>query len=280
MISQDVIIPVDGSSMPAYLARPQEGSGPHPAVIVLQEVFGFTPETKRVTELLASIGYAGLAINYYHRTSPQMAEPYTEEGLKNAERSCSSVTAQNLLADVRGAIEWLNGQPFVKTGKIATWGFDFGANAAFVTSSLQELSGAILFYPTHLADPMPSGGEPPIDHVAEVNIPLLIIFGEQDYYVPRADMDLITQSLKSASKDARVQVYPNVGHAFFRHGRPQAITELQRYSDEAVAQAVADSWDLVKSFLMDIFNRPARRGAETGDIRTERTQSIQAGTTR
>ncbi len=276
MISQDVLIPVDGFSMPAYLARPEEGSGPHPAVIVLQEVFGFTPETKRVTELLASIGYVGLAINYYHRTSPQMAEPYTEEGLNNASKSCASVTAQNLITDVGAAIEWINAQPFVKTGKIATWGFDFGANAAFITSGLRELSGAILFYPTHLADPMPSGGEPPLNHAAEVNIPLLIIFGDQDYYVPRADMDLITSELKKAGKDARVQVYPNVGHAFFRHGRPQAIMELQRYSDEAIAQAVADSWDLVKSFLIDIFNRPLQRAAETGDIRTERTQSIRA----
>ncbi|HKU68041.1 MAG TPA: dienelactone hydrolase family protein [Candidatus Baltobacteraceae bacterium] len=279
MSSQDIIIPVDGSSMPAYLARPQEGSGPHPAVIVLQEVFGFTPETKRVTELLASIGYVGLAINYYHRTNPQMAQPYTEEGVRDANGVAACVTAQNLDADVQSAIAWLNDQPFVKTGKIATWGFDFGANAAFVTADNTQLSGAILFYPTHLTDPMPSGGEPPLDRVADVKVPLLIIFGEQDYYVPRADMDAITQALKNAHKDARVQVYPAVGHAFFRHGRPQAIMELQRYSDEAVAQAVADSWNLVKSFLIDIFNRPAR-AAETGDIRTERTRTIQARTRR
>jgi len=276
MISQDIVIPVDGSSMPAYLARPEEGSGVHPAVIVLQEAFGFTPETKRVTELVASIGYVGLAINYYHRTSHQMAEPYTEDGLKRAIEISASVTAQNLDTDVQGAIEWLNAQPFVKSGKIATLGFDFGADAAFVTSDNANLSGAILFYPTHLANAMPSGGEPPLDHAADVNVPLLILFGEQDYYVPRADMDLIARTLKDAHKEARVQVYPGVGHAFFRHGRPQAIMELQRYSDEAVAQAVADSWNLVKQFLMDVFNRPRSRAAETGDIRTERTRSIRA----
>ncbi|HET9096622.1 MAG TPA: dienelactone hydrolase family protein, partial [Candidatus Baltobacteraceae bacterium] len=112
MISQDVIIPVDGSNMPAYFARPQEGSGPHPAVIVLHEVFGFTPETKRVTELLASIGYVGLAINYFHRSSPQMAQPYTEEGVKAAFEIAKTVTAQSVNADVRAAIGWLNSQPF------------------------------------------------------------------------------------------------------------------------------------------------------------------------
>jgi carboxymethylenebutenolidase len=276
MISQDIVIPVDGSSMPAYLARPEEGSGVHPAVIVLQEAFGFTPETKRVTELVASIGYVGLAINYYHRTNREMVEPYTEEGVKKANESAASVTPQNLDADVQGAVTWLNAQPFVKSGKIATLGFDFGADAAFVTADDTDLSGAILFYPTHLTRPMPCGGEPPLDHVSEVSVPLLIMFGEQDYYVPRADMDAIVQTLKSARKDARVQVYPGVGHAFFRHGRPQAIMESQRYSDEAVAQAVADSWNLVKSFLVDVFNRPKSHSAETGDIRTEHTRSIRA----
>jgi carboxymethylenebutenolidase len=275
MISQDISIPVDGSTMPAYLARPQEGSGPHPAVIVLQEVFGFTPETRRVTELLASIGYAGLAINYYHRTNPRVNVPYTEEGLQEARELSATVTADNLHADVRAAIAWLNNQTYVKPGRIATWGFDFGATAAFVTSDISELCGAILFYPSNIAVAMPSGGEPPLDHVADIAIPLLIAFGEQDYYTSRYDMERICDALKSANKEVRVQIYPNVGHAFFRHGRPQAIAELTRYSDEAVAQAVADSWDLVKAFLIDIFNRPARRAAETGDIRTEHTRQVQ-----
>lgn len=274
MISRDVVIPVDGSTMPAYLARPEEGSGPHPAVIVLQELFGFTPETKRVTELLASIGYVGLAINFYHRTNPQMNEPYNEEGMTRSREVAASVTARSLSADIRAAIEWLNVQPFVKTGKVATWGFGFGGTAAFVTADRRDLSGAILFYPTYLTAPMPSGGEPPIEHASEVNVPLLLIFGEQDYYVSRYEMDRVRQTLKSANKDLRMQIYPNVGHSFFRHGRPQAVAELQRYSDEAVAQAVADSWDLVKSFLIDIFNRPPQRASATGDIRRERTQSI------
>jgi carboxymethylenebutenolidase len=205
-----------------------------------------------------------------------MVQPYSEEGVQEANRIAASVTAENLIADVSGAIAWLNSQPFVKSGKIATWGFDFGANAAFVTAGLRELSGAIMFYPTQVMVAMPSGGEPPIDHVQDIAIPLLIIFGEQDYYVPRYDMDRMCQTIKDAKKDVRMEIYPGVGHSFFRHGRPQAILELQRYSDEAVAQAVADAWGMVKAFLIDIFNRPRSRAAETGDIRTERTQSIRA----
>jgi carboxymethylenebutenolidase len=274
MICDDINIPVGGSAMDAHIARPEEGSGPHPAVIVLQEVFGFTPEVKRVTELLPSIGYVGLAINYYHRTNPNMNLPYTEEGDRRAFEAAASVTAAQLNADVEAAVTWLNAQPFVRTGKIATWGFGFGGTAAFVTSCNTGLSGAICFYPMYIATPMPSGGEAPIEHVSDVAVPLLLVFGEKDYYVPRHDMDRMNQVLTSAGKDFRMEIYPDVGHSFFRHGRPEAIAEVQRYSDEAVAQAVADSWNLVRAFLTDAFNRSRERAVETGDIHTQRTQSV------
>jgi len=274
MICEDITIPVDGSRMDAHIARPEEGSGPHPAVIVLQEVFGFTPEVKRLTELLPSMGYVGLAINYYHRTNPNMTEPYTEEGNRRAFEAASHVTARDLTSDVGAAVEWLNAQPFVRDGKVATWGFGFGGTAAFVTSSLRRLSGAICFYPMYVATPMPSGGEPPVDHVNEASIPLLLIFGEKDYYVSRHDMDRLHEALSGAGKEFRMEIYPDVGHSFFRHGSPQAIAEVQRYSDEAVAQAVADSWNLVRAFLVDIFSRAPRHAVETGDIHTQHTQSV------
>lgn len=274
MISQDVTIPVDGSQMPAYLARPEEGSGPHPAVIVLQEVFGFNPEVKRITELLPTIGYAGLAINYNHRTHPGLNEPYTEEGYGNAMNAAAQVSADSLLRDVSAAAAWLSAQPFVKQGKIATWGSGFGATAAFVTASLSQLSGAICFYPAHLVKPMPAGGEPPIEHAREIAVPMLLIFGEKDYYVSQMEMQRIRELLAGAKKDVQMQVYPDVGHSFFRHGRPEAIHEQEAYSDEAIAQAVADSWNLVRAFLSDVFNRPQRHAAETGDIHTERTEPV------
>ena len=255
MISRNVTIPVDGSPMPAYLAQPDENSGPHPAVIVLQEVFGMTPETKRVTDMLAATGYVGLAIDYYHRSDAQLDAPYTAEGNARAFGAAAKVTANDLAADVRSAAAWLAQQPFVRDEKIAAWGFGFGATAAFVSSSLTQLAGAICFYPGNIAAPMPSGGAAPLDHAAEVAIPLLLVFGAKDYYVSRFDMDRIAHTLSDAGKDFRMQIYPDVGHSFFRHGRPEAIAEQQRYSDEAVAHAVADSWDLVRVFLREVFSR-------------------------
>jgi dienelactone hydrolase len=56
--TEHVVIPVDGGSMKAYLARPAQ-DGPHPAVIVWMEIFGVNAHIRDVTERVAREGYAG-----------------------------------------------------------------------------------------------------------------------------------------------------------------------------------------------------------------------------
>ncbi len=264
MTNRELTIDVQGSPMPAYLARPDHESGAHPAVIILQEVFGMTPEVKRVTDLLASIGYVALAINYYHRINPQMNEPYTQEGHRNAFGAAARVRHDEAIEDVRAAMDWLNAQTFVKPGKIALWGMGFGATVGLWTASISQLCGAVLFYPTSVA------------RETDPQVPLLLVFGERDYYVSQPEIDSMRQWLRASGTDVRLQIYPEVGHSFFRHGRPEAILEQQQYSDEAVAYAVADSWNLAQVFLREQFNRSPQGVTETGDIHTQRTPQVQS----
>jgi carboxymethylenebutenolidase len=254
VINQNLTIPVGGSQMGAYLARPEEGSGAHPAVIVLQEVFGVNSEVKRITDLVASAGYVGLAINYYHRTHPNLNEPYTDEGLKHGFEAAANVTKESLRADVSAAIDWLTAQNFVKKGKVATWGFCYGGTVAFVTATLPELSGAVCFYGGSIASPMASGEPEALVDAAKIACPLLLAFGGKDAYITRDLIDRIERTLKAEGKDARVQVYPDVGHAFFRHGSAEAIAGHKGTSDESMAETVADAWNLVQTFFKRVLH--------------------------
>ena len=103
MHKQSFTIDVAGSAMPVYLARPEDPS-PRPAVIVLQEIFGVNTEVKRIADLAASAGYVALAINYYHRTHPNLNEPYTQEGLQNGFAAAGAVTRAGLTADLEAAV--------------------------------------------------------------------------------------------------------------------------------------------------------------------------------
>ncbi len=237
METKDFTIEVDGSAMPCYLARP-DGEGPKAAVIVLQEIFGVNAEVKRIADLFASAGYAALAINYYHRTHPNLNEPYTQEGLQNGFAAAGQVSRATLRADVSAAIAWLDAQPFVAAGKIATVGFCFGGSVAFVTATLPGLKAAIPFYGGSIAAGFPNGEPEGLADAKDVRVPLLLFFGGKDDYIPNEAVARIDEALSAAGKPHEVITYPNVGHAFFRESS-SALGESE----------VKEAWAKVQSFL-------------------------------
>ncbi len=244
MLKQSFTIDVGGSAMPAYMARPDDGS-PRPAVIVLQEVFGVNTEVRRITELVASAGYVGVAINYYHRTHPDLNEPYTQEGLQNGFAAAKAVNRTTFAADLTATIDWLNGQDFVKFNHIATWGFCFGGSVAFFSATLEGLACAVAFYGGSIANPLPNGDPELLADAASVKAPMLLAFGGQDTYIPADAIERIRATLTADHKKFQIQVYPDQGHAFFRES-----SETMDDGD-AKAKAVSDAWDLVQAFLAE-----------------------------
>jgi carboxymethylenebutenolidase len=233
----DFTIDVDGSPMPSYLARP-DGEDPKPAVIVLQEIFGVNAEVKRIADLFASAGYVALAVNYYHRTHPNLNEPYTQEGLQAGFAAAGQVSRATLRADVAASIAWLDEQPFVEKGKIATVGFCFGGSTAFVTATLPGLRAAIPFYGGSIASGFPNGEPEGLTDIGDIHIPMLLFFGGKDDFIPAEAVAKVEKAIADARLDAEVVVYPNVGHAFFRESS-SALNEHE----------VDDAWKKVQAFL-------------------------------
>jgi carboxymethylenebutenolidase len=241
MKSTELTIDVDGTPMAAYLARPEHGR-PVPAVIVLEGIYGFDDEMRRVTDLLAGAGYVGLAINYFYRTHPAYRQEYSTEGRMRGNEAVKSVTKEGLRRDVAAARDWLNEQDFVDFGKTVTWGFGFGGAAAFITATLPGIRGAVAFYGQSIDDTLPSGEPAPVTDAKAIRAPLLLVFGGLDEQIGKADIDAIAAQLTAEGKRFEVQVYPNVGHSFFREG--VASVSLRE---------IADAWDRVQAFLKKRF---------------------------
>jgi carboxymethylenebutenolidase len=237
IVSSDVSIAVADGSMPAYLARPA-ADGSYPGVIVLEGVFGFDDELRRITELLASFGFVGLAINYFHRTDPDFKQPYTDEGRAAGEAATENVKKADVLADVGAARDWLNSQDFVNTGHVGTWGFGFGGTLAYVTATLPGINAAVAFYGQSIVSLMPDGEAAPIEDTKNLRAPLLLVFGGQDRMISTDDVQSITDALKASGKKFDIQLYPNVGHSFFR-----------TTTDTTSAREAADAWDRVQAFF-------------------------------
>jgi carboxymethylenebutenolidase len=246
VVSQSFSIDVAGAPMPAYLARPDAGDA-RPAVIVLQEIFGVNAEVKRITDLVASAGYVGLAINYYHRTHPALNEPYTQEGLEAGFAAAGAVSKASLRQDVQASIDWLNAQSFVKSGHIATWGFCFGGTVAFITATLPDVKAAIAFYGGHIAAPLPNGEPAGIEDAPGIAAPLLLAFGGKDAYITKEHVDLTRRALTAAGKRFEIVVYPDQDHAFFRNSGSEL--DASAGGSGTASHDVADAWQRVRGFL-------------------------------
>jgi carboxymethylenebutenolidase len=220
MIEELVTIDAPQGPMRAHLARLDDR--PRPAVIVLEGVYGFDDEIKRITDQVASSGYVGLAIDY----------------LRGGDAKTVFNTT-NVCEDVAAARDWLNAQPFVQHGKIATWGFGFGGTAAFLASTLPGLGAAIAFYGQSIARPIPgTDGKPALDEIDDVRAPLLLVFGGHDEQIGPTEIATIRERLTAKHVHFEIEVYPEVGHSFFREDLGTIAT-----------RQIADAWGRVQSFL-------------------------------
>src|SRR6202167_6619720 len=65
MITTDITFPADnGLPMRAACAAPSDAQK-HPGVIVIHEIFGLTDDIRRITGMVADLGYAALAPDLY-----------------------------------------------------------------------------------------------------------------------------------------------------------------------------------------------------------------------
>ncbi|HEX3550740.1 MAG TPA: dienelactone hydrolase family protein [Candidatus Elarobacter sp.] len=219
MITETTTINGPRGPMSAYVSRLDEKR--RPAVIVLEGIYGFDDELRRITDLVASVGYVGCAIDY----------------LRGADVA-SGFHTDSMADDIAITRDWLNERPYVAHGKIATWGFGVGGAVAFIGAMLPGIGASIAFYGQSITKGLPDGGDAPIKDADRIRAPLLLVYGGADTQIEPGEIDRIRTRLAAAGKNAEVQIYPTVGHSFFRQDLGTVAT-----------REIADAWGLVTAFL-------------------------------
>jgi carboxymethylenebutenolidase len=227
-------IDVEGRRMPSYLARP-EGGAKTPGVVVLQEVFGVNAEMRRISDLLASAGFTAIAPNFYHRSHPDLDVPYNEEGIRIGIEAASLTTMDGLTKDLQSATHRLLSEGCPRVG---TWGFCFGGSLAYLSATFPEVSAAVSFYGGQIAKSASPARPAMIEFTELIQAPLFLAFGAEDHGIPPEEVDAIRLALTEKGKKFELHVYPDAGHAFFRHG----------VGGESTA-AAREVWPQVREFL-------------------------------
>ena len=120
-----------------YLAKP-EGSGPFPAVIVIQEWWGLDAQTKSIADRFAKEGYLAFAPDVYHGELAQLGDGDT--AMKLVQKY-----APNAPAELATMFDALKANPDC-SGKIGSVGFCFGGRMSLALSTTRPVDAVCTFY--------------------------------------------------------------------------------------------------------------------------------------
>ncbi|MGB3138808.1 MAG: dienelactone hydrolase family protein, partial [Nodosilinea sp.] len=148
--TETVTISSGNTNILAYLAEPTS-PGRFGAVVVIQEVFGVNSHIREVTERLAQAGYVAIAPHIYHRQAPGFEVGYAKDDLELGRTYKQGTQAEELLADVRGAIAHLYGKDNVIADGVGCIGFCFGGHVAYLAATLPDVKATASFYGAGIA---------------------------------------------------------------------------------------------------------------------------------
>ncbi len=208
----------NGDEIDAYFARPL-GAGPYPGVVIIHHMPGWDEASKEIARKFAYHGYAAIAPNLHFREGKG-----TPEENSASVRAAGGMPDDRCLGDVEGSIRYLRSLPYVN-GKVGVIGFCSGGRQAYLTACkipninavVNCYGGGVVAPPEQLTERQPVA---PIDLTADLNCPMLGLFGKEDRRPSPADVAKTEDELKRLGKIYEFHMYDDAGHSFFSIDRP------------------------------------------------------------
>ena len=226
----------NGETINAYYARPP-GPGPYPGMVLAHHMPGWDEWYKEATRTFAHHGYATISPNLYFRAGHGTPEDVTAKV-----RAGGGIPDDQAVADLAGAMAFLRALPN-SNGKVGIFGTCSGGRHAYLAAcraigfdAVVDCWGGGVVMPAESLNPMRPVA--PIDYTKDLPCPILGLFGEEDKSPTPEQVAEHEAALKEHGKDYEFHMYPDAGHGFFYHHRP----------NYRQAQAV-DGWEKIWAFL-------------------------------
>ena len=209
----DVTIDVNGFAMPAYRAAP-EGKTNLPVVIVLSEIFGVHEYIADTARRFAHAGYLAIAPELFVRQGD--AQGYAEMAKLIAE-VISKVPDAQVMADLDATVAWA-GAHGGDLNKVGITGFCWGGRQTWLYAAhSKHIKAGVAWYGRLMGQTNALNPKHPMDVVANLNGPVLGLYGAADTGIPVNTVAAMQEALKTGSKAAKASefvLYPDAPHAF------------------------------------------------------------------
>ncbi len=237
MIAETVIIPgAGGELINAYLARPL-GPGPFPGMVLVHHFPGWDEWYREATRKFAHHGYVTISPNLYFRNGHG-----TPEDMGAQVRAEGGIPDEQVMGDLAGAMRSLRALPILN-GKVGIFGTCSGGRHAYLAACrvpgfdavIDCWGGRVVMADADLNANYPVA---PLDYTADLQCPVLGLFGEEDRSPTPEQVAQHEAALQQHGKPYEFHMYPNAGHGFFYYDRP----------NYRQAQTV-DGWKKIFAFL-------------------------------
>ena len=201
----------DGASFSAYRAEPADA--PKGAVVVLQDVFGVTPEIRKVTDAFAARGYVAIAPCLFDRVKPGINFGHDEGSKAEGAAISAQIGKERAISDIQTTVDAVK-----DAGKVAVVGYCWGGDLAYAAANKVSGIACVIGY---------DGSETVADYREKRKVPTLLHFGESDTELP---LEAITQ-FRAWRPDVSAFTYPEAAQGF-------SCDERGSYREDAAAKAL------------------------------------------
>jgi carboxymethylenebutenolidase len=201
----------DGTSFSAYRADPAET--PKGAVIVLQDIFGVTPEIQKAADAFAAKGYVAIAPSLFDRVKPGVSLGHDDAGQADGAAITQQVSKDQAISDIQTTVEAVK-----DAGKVAIVGYCWGGDLAYKAANRVNGIACVIAY---------DGEATVADYREKRKVPTLLHFAEAD---PKIPLEQITQ-FRAHRPDVSAFTYSDATQGF-------GCDERGSYREEAAGKAL------------------------------------------
>lgn len=204
-MSEQLKIAVADGAFDCHVSRPRN-PGPHPVIVVIQEIFGVNAGIRAIADGYAAQGYIAVCPDLFWRSAPgvQLSEERDRERAFALKADYDIDQGVQDIGAVIAAARTLDGA----SGKVGVTGYCLGGLMTYLAAARLDADACVAYY----------GGQTEryLDEADKIRVPLLYHVGAADEFIKPEAQQAIQAALNKPGIE--VHVYPGAMHAFARPG--------------------------------------------------------------
>jgi carboxymethylenebutenolidase len=234
LVAGAVKIPVKDGEIPAYRAMLAKGEN-FPTILVIQEIFGVHEHLQDICRRFAQFGYLAIAPELFVR----QGDVSKLSNIDEIRPIVAKVPDAQVMSDLDATVDWAMKSSKGNTNKLGITGFCWGGRITWLYAAHNpKVNAGVAWYGRLVGDDTELTPKHPVDIAANLQVPILGLYGGKDTGIPLDTVEQMRDRLKSSSSESQIIVYPDAPHAFFADYRPS-------YRE----QAAKDGWQRLKAWF-------------------------------